>query len=305
MHKLVYPFRNLGFKLGCTWRYWTRPRIVNGKIALHAMFRDEAPYLKEWIDFHLSQGIDYIYLTNDGSSDNWEELLQAYVKAGYLEYENSIDHSDFYTREEYHKNRILAKASKSYEWIAFLDSDEFWYCEEAYAHILAQAPKNAAGLVFNWLIYGTAHVERLGADEWLLEKLNRRFPDGHEENQQVKSVLRPAYGPRFFNKNPHYPNYSPLAPLYWSDGLRFRPGQKRVLLKPGHIKHYWYRTEVFFREVKRARRQFFEGKERSALLEDWHYRRSNAVLDQFPAKALRQLKEFRKWFEQNESPRLK
>lgn len=265
---------------------------------MHMMFRNEAPYLREWIDYHLSQGVDYLYLTNDGSSDNWEEVLKPYAALGLLEYENSIDNQDFYTREEHHKNRILAKASKKYEWIAFLDSDEFWYCENGYREVLGKAPKNASGLVFNWLIYGTAHVESLQEGDLLLEKMNRRFPDGHEEHYQIKSVLRSGFGAAFFNKNPHYPNYSPWAPLFWSDGQRFHPGDRRFLLKPAHVKHFWYRSEQFFKSVKRPRRIFFEGQERSSILEDWHYRRSNAVLDPFPEKDLNRLRGFRREFEQ-------
>ncbi len=257
------------------------------------MFRNEAPYLREWIDFHLSQGVDYIFLTNDASTDDWEQVLKPYKEAGLLEYENSINHPDFYHREESHKNRTLRKASANFEWIAFLDSDEFWYCSEPYAEVLGRAAKNASGLVFNWLLYGTAHVEQLGPDDLILEKMNRRFPDGHEEHFQLKSVLRSGFGAAFFNKNPHYPNYTPLAPLFWSDGQRFRPGQRRFLLEPGHIKHYWYRSERYYREHKRARRKFFDGKERSPVLEDWHYRRSNAVLDPFPPKALNELKDWR------------
>lgn len=291
-----YRIRNGAVKILSTLDYWLKPKQRNGQIALHAMFKDEAPFLAEWVEYHLSQGIKHIYLTNDNSIDHWQEVLKPYLEAGLVEVENSINHPDFYTREEYHKKRISAKAAKKYEWIAFLDSDEFWYCDEGYRSVLKNAPHNASGLVFNWLIYGTAHQEDLADGEWMLEKLNRRFPDGHEENQQVKTVIRSGYGARYFNKNPHYPNYSPLAPLYWSDGQRFRPGQKRVLIEPGHIKHYWYRTEAFFKRVKRGRRAFFDGKERSAILEDWHYRRSNAVFDPFPEKALQNLKNFHQKF---------
>jgi hypothetical protein len=257
------------------------------------MFKNEAPYLKEWIDFHFSQGVSFIYITNDNSSDDWEEIVKPYADAGMLYYESSIDHPDFYYREEFHKNRILAKARKKHQWLAFLDSDEFWYSERPYLEVLRDLPHNCSGLVINWLIYGTAHIEDLGPEDLLLEKMNRRFPDGHDEHFQVKTVVRTNSGLRFFNKNPHYPNYSPLAPLFWQDGQRFRPGQKRFLKSPTHIKHFWYRSEKFFREVKRPRRTFFDGVARSPLMEDWHYQRSNAVFDPIPAQLLQTLKAFR------------
>jgi len=293
-----YILRNGISKLISTLQYLFLAKTRNGKLALHMMFKDEAPFLKEWLDYHLSQGVNHIFLTNDGSSDNWLEVVQPYVDAGYVEYEDSLDHPDFYYREQYHKNRILAKARRDFEWVIFLDSDEFCYIHQGILRQLEKLPRKAAGLVLNWMIYGTAHVEELEKDQLMIEVLNRRFPDGHEEHRLLKSIVRTSYGARFFNKNPHYPNYSPLAPLFWSDGQRFRPKESRLLLEEGHIKHYWYRTEKFFREVKRDRRIFFEGGKRSDILEDWHYRRSNAVFQPMPEKVLMRLQKFQRQFEQ-------
>ncbi len=288
-----YFIRNVVCKLQCSLDLLLKPKVRNGKIALHAMFQNEAAFLKEWLDYHLANGVDYIYLTNDQSTDDWQSVLLPYQEAGLLEVENSIAHPDFYTREEHHKRQIWTKAQKQFEWVAFLDTDEFLYCQKPFLSVLRSAPPKASGVIFNWLVYGTAHKEDLKKDELMLEALNRRFPDGHEEHRLVKSVLRSGSGARFFNKNPHYPNYSPLAPLYWSDGVRFRPNETRSIFDPGHVKHYWYRTEQFFREVKRKRRAFFDGKERSKDLEEWHYERSNAVFDSFPEKPLEALKRFR------------
>lgn len=292
MQRISYIIRNYLLKLVCTAEALWAPKNRNGKLAIHVMFKNEAPFLKEWIDYHLSQGVDYIYLTNDGSSDHWREILEPYRKAGKLNYEESLSDPDFYQREEGAKKSTWAQAQKDFEWLAFIDSDEFIYIPQGIKTALRALPPNASGLVLNWMMYGSAHQEDLKGGELLLEALNRRFPDLHEEHQQVKSILRSGFGARFFNKNPHYPNYSPLRPLYWLDGQRFQPKQKRILLHLGHLKHYWYRTESFYRKVKKDRRTFFDGQERNAILEDWHYRRSNAVYDPFPEEALARLKKY-------------
>jgi Glycosyltransferase family 92 len=44
-----------------------------------AIFRDEAPYLKEWIEFHRLVGIQKFYLYNNASTDNYKEVLQRYI----------------------------------------------------------------------------------------------------------------------------------------------------------------------------------------------------------------------------------
>jgi len=252
----------------------------NGKMAMHVMFKDEAPFLKEWLDFHFAHGVDYIRLTNDKSKDDFKEILEPYKERGLVEWEDSIAHPDFYTREEFHKNKALRDLGRDYQWIAFLDSDEYIFPlpgDDLKTHL--PTSEKCGGLVLNWLMYGTAHVEDLAADDFMIERLNRRFPDLYDENYTVKTIVQSGYGAHFFNKNPHYPLYSPFARLRWADGQEFRPSVKRLVLSPLHLKHYWYRTEKFFREVKRPRRIFFEGTERREILERWHHERSNAVYD--------------------------
>ena len=280
LHKLLYHWSYFWQKIFAIFRQLFAKKPRNGKLALHAMFKNEADFLKEWLDFHFAHGVDFIRLTNDNSDDNFAAVLEPYRQMGILEWEDSIAHPDFYVREEFHKNKALRDLGKDYQWIAFIDSDEYIFPlpgDELKTH-LPQSEK-CGGLVLNWLMYGTAHVEKIEAGEFLIEKLNRRFPDLYAENYTMKTIVQSGYGARFFNKNPHYPLYSPFARLRWQDGQEFRPSEKRLLLSPLHIKHYWYRTEKFYREEKRARRIFFEGTERREILERWHYERSNAVYD--------------------------
>ncbi len=295
-----YQIRNLLFKLKASWQHLSANPCRNGRLAMHAMFKDEAPWLAEWLDWHFSQGVDHVFLTNDGSSDDYLAVLEPYLEAGLVSLEDSIAHPDFYHREQFHKNRILKDHSDQFQWIAFIDSDEFLYSEERLKVLLARLSQDSAGMVLNWMIYGTAHLERLAADATLLGSLVRRFPDGHQEHFQVKSIIATGHGAAFFHHNPHFPNYSPLAPLHWADGERFRPNDQRFLAQPAHLKHYWYRTEQYFREQKRDRRIFFEGKERRAALEDWHYRRSNAVLDPIPQAKLDELYQWQKAFKEGQ-----
>src|SRR5271167_2905681 len=49
------------------------------------IFRDEAPCLKEWIEFHVLLGVEHFYLYNNLSQDNYKEVLQPYVNSGIVE----------------------------------------------------------------------------------------------------------------------------------------------------------------------------------------------------------------------------
>ena len=44
--------------------------------------RNEAPYLREWIEYHRLIGFDAFLLLDDGSTDDTPCILQAYAKAG-------------------------------------------------------------------------------------------------------------------------------------------------------------------------------------------------------------------------------
>ena len=53
-------------------------------LSLCMNFKDEAPYLKEWLDFHILVGVDHFYLFNNNSSDNYEQIIKPYKEKGYI-----------------------------------------------------------------------------------------------------------------------------------------------------------------------------------------------------------------------------
>ena len=52
------------------------------ELAIGAIFRDEAPYLKEWIEFHKLVGCEHFYLYNNASTDNFYEIQESYIANG-------------------------------------------------------------------------------------------------------------------------------------------------------------------------------------------------------------------------------
>src|SRR5438309_2076852 len=51
-------------------------------LAIASVFQNEAPYLKEWIEFHRMLGAQRFVLMNDRSSDNFEAVFQPYIDSG-------------------------------------------------------------------------------------------------------------------------------------------------------------------------------------------------------------------------------
>lgn len=52
------------------------------EVAIMSIFRDEADWLQEWIEYHLSIGVEHFYLYDNCSADDFEEVLSPYIESG-------------------------------------------------------------------------------------------------------------------------------------------------------------------------------------------------------------------------------
>lgn len=57
-------------------------RKLKYMVSFCLIFKNEAPFLKEWLDFHLTVGVDHFYLYNNNSDDNFREILEPYIGLG-------------------------------------------------------------------------------------------------------------------------------------------------------------------------------------------------------------------------------
>ena len=90
------------------------------------LVRDEEDILRENIDFHLSQGVDFIIATDNNSVDSTPDILKEYERKGLLHY--ILETEDNY----YQKIWVTKMARMAYEtfeadWVINNDADEFWY----------------------------------------------------------------------------------------------------------------------------------------------------------------------------------
>src|SRR3989338_10230517 len=106
-------------------------------LAICSMFKNEAPWLKEWITYHHNVlKVDHFYLYNNDSTDDFATVLQPFIDQGLVELINwpSNDLHQSFTKflppDDAHwapsqlaayddclKNRALGKA----RWVAVID----------------------------------------------------------------------------------------------------------------------------------------------------------------------------------------
>jgi hypothetical protein len=83
--------------------------------------KDEAPYLEEWLCYHLALGIDHVFLYDNGSSDGSADLLERYVDHGLV----TVVAWPLRGGQLAAYNHALRFFGPLATWMAFFDVDEF------------------------------------------------------------------------------------------------------------------------------------------------------------------------------------
>lgn len=101
------------------------PRKVDFKynIAICAIFKNEAPFLREWVEYHLLIGVEHFYLYDNFSDDNFKEILQPYLDDG------SVTLIDWSIQDDYALDKAFTDCLRRFHdeahWVALIDLDEF------------------------------------------------------------------------------------------------------------------------------------------------------------------------------------
>lgn len=92
-------------------------------LSVCAIYRDEAPYLREWIELHRLVGIERFFLYNNDSTDDHREVLAPYLDDGTVVV---YDWPIFPGQMDAYRD-CLKRHREDARWIAFFDIDEFLF----------------------------------------------------------------------------------------------------------------------------------------------------------------------------------
>ncbi len=146
-------------------------------LAVVSIMKNEAPYVKEWLDYHILAGVEHFYIFDNESPDNLKEVLQPYIDDStvtYIFYPGKARQYEAY-------NEALQKYKFFCRYIAFIDADEFIFPQnnksivEVADEVLADKPK-AGGLVANIYYFGSNNLEKADYSKGVLERFTRRAP---------------------------------------------------------------------------------------------------------------------------------
>lgn len=232
-------------------------------LSICAILRNEAAMLGEWIEFHLSVGIEHFYLYDNGSTDRSREIIQPWLDQGVVtltDWPTNPGQIPAYR----HCVRSFAEESR---WIAFIDLDEFLFSpREAGTRPILSKYEGIAGLGIRSFYFGSSGHQRPVASA--LNSFVRRADD----RVQYKSIANPRWIRRF--DGAHFfsywgPQHEEIAYYDWR-GERLISPKSTKIVDPGELRinHYWSRSLDELTNRKPARSAIY-GVPRDHLLSDW------------------------------------
>jgi len=189
-------------------------------LTICALFHNEAQWLEEWIEYHLLVGVDHFVLYDFNSTDNWREVLQPYVEEGVVDIVQPI-----IPRLQKPQSSVYRECTRRFldrsVWIAYIDINEF-LCPVSADNIKDILPEfeKYGGVVVNWRCFGTSGVEKLTADELMIEKLTWAAPRDGFYSRGHKTIAQP----RRLKSGWGYHNFEYLPPYHAvnTDGKKVR-----------------------------------------------------------------------------------
>lgn len=239
----------------------TTTLVAKDDVAICTIFQNEAPWLKEWLEFHRLQGVKRFYLYNNNSTDNFREVLQPYLEEGLVKlvewpytYEDG-DHPRWIRIQTGAYMDCIKKYGDQMDWLAAIDSDEFLYCVkgEKLGKFLEKY-RQCGGLVVNWVKFGTSDVEDFVPGTLMIEALTRCLRYNNNQNQYVKSIVQPKYVQACTSA--HCFKY--VKGLYAVNVEKEKvsgPRSDVIHLSKIRINHYWTRSKKYLFEEKIPSRQ--------------------------------------------------
>ena len=242
-----------------------------------AMFQNEAPFLKEWIEYHRMLGVEHFYLYNNSSTDDFHAVLDPYVKAKIVELKDWPSPADKDWTPYQHSaiwDAITISKDKT-KWLAMIDIDEFIvpHYTESLIQFLKPYDKmpGIAGVVINWQMFGTSGVWEIPDNMLMIECLTHKAIKTWGHNQNQKSIVKPKYC------NGHWIHYGNFIPG-WGHRQSLNCGPWPHIDEI-QVNHYWLRNEKWMREVKAPRRARYEGAEWSEAVIQSYIEQTSTDID--------------------------
>ena len=196
-------------------------------IAICAMVKDE-PDLREWMAWHFLIGVDRVFLYDNGSHqrvvvNNPNVIMHGWAGKG--------EQCRIY-------NHALTTYGQRFNWMAFIDADEFIYpVSEPLKDILADY-NHVGGLAVHWALFGSSgHLTRQPS---VIDAYTHRAPFSDNASRLVKTICQP-HAVRKFDST-HWARYQPNYFAVDENQYRVPMGKEAFTGSRIRLNHYFCRS---------------------------------------------------------------
>lgn len=240
------------------------PRLLENSckervLSIGVIIRDEMPYLREWMEYHLMLGVEHFYIYDNNSKDGLYEFLVDYINRGLVTY---------MTMPVCDQLWAYGNACDSFKYatkyLALIDVDEFLVpvqdktLPDVFEEIFAEYPY-AGGIGVNWRVYGTSFYDTK-PDGMIIEnylyrqnsvgKANLTKKFNIADNSHVKTVCNPrrvtaCNNPHFFEYMSGTYQISEYGTVF--NGPFFAEGRGDKI----RLNHYYTKSKEEFYERRR------------------------------------------------------
>ena len=216
------------------------------KLALGAIVKDEENDIVEWVLFHLLTEFDTVIVYDNGSTDKTKERLlelQSDFDVRVNDWPHIISQVGAY-------NDIIDRFKHEFDWLAFLDSDEFLVSSEGAGHVRQRLGEltDADAVAVNWLCFGSSGFidsrERLVTPTFMRRGLTQQ-----STNRHIKTIVRSHAVIKAVN--PHYFNIidrKKYKTVLGEDAVWSKPGKFLCAIGTDiiRINHYYTRSKIHY-----------------------------------------------------------
>lgn len=269
-----------------------RPKVTPKEynVCVCAIFKQEAFYLKEWIEFHLLVGIEHFFLYNNNSSDNYLEVLEPYLNNGIV---TLIDWPEEHPQRDCYRD-CIKKYSQKTKWLGFIDIDEFVVPKKFdNLYDFLKTKEHYPSVIFYWKYFGANGLISRNKNNLVIEDFTLAWPKfytlgkvfyntAYQFVDDIEGANKYLFH-RMFTKGRigNLPPINCLGRIDYFDNKRLAPSNYSVDDFPVQLNHYFTKSLAEY-EIKNQRGDVFRN-QNNYNLDLFYNKDSKAIVQDFSA----------------------
>lgn len=221
--------------------------------------------MKQWLEHYINEGVDHFYLIDNGSNDNYHNILKPYIEKGLVDL---VIDGKKHMQVSHYNNYFLKKKNES-KWFIVCDFDELIYSRNRYNKIsdyLKDLNDNIGMITIPWKLFGSNNY--INQPDNVIKHFNRRaIYDSIRINQGMKdcncslnksivnsnALIRFGMHHHIIQKNFNIIN-SNNEQVNPNSDINFSMINEKILDKSNlHLNHYAIQSFNWFKNIKCTR----------------------------------------------------